>query len=176
MGADIGLELELLRRWDVTVRSFDAMDYYVELGWPATSDARLSVHHAAIALEDGPLTMQVTHDPISRSVSADGLYEGTESYEAPGRTIASLMQEFGDDHVDFFKLDVEGSEYGLLANVDLRSLGVRVFSVQLHHTGTVAQARRVVRDLAAQGYRLVAIRPAAKLTFLRADLTAASPV
>jgi hypothetical protein len=51
--------------------------------------------------------------------------------------------------------------------LDLVALGVRVFAIQLHHTGTVAQARRLIDGLSREGFALVAERPTVKLTFAR---------
>jgi hypothetical protein len=49
-------------------------------------------------------------------------------------------------------------------------MGVKVFAIQLHHTGSVRKARRLIADLRRSGYEPVACRPSVKLTFVRADL------
>jgi hypothetical protein len=51
-------------------------------------------------------------------------------------------------------------------------VGVSVFAIQLHHTGTVAQAHELIDRVKAQGFRLVAERPVVKLTFARAPSSA----
>jgi FkbM family methyltransferase len=167
-GGDVSFDLELIRRYGVTVRSFDAVEDYVRR---AAADADgapgFSAHHAAIATADGPLRVQVTHHVGSRSVSAAGLYDSRDHVEVPGRTLPSLMAELGDARVDLLKLDVEGSEYEVLPTLDLESLGVRVLAVQLHHTGTLGEARRLLDGLRERGYRPVACRPVVKLTWLR---------
>jgi hypothetical protein len=65
---------------------------------------------------------------------------------------------------------LEGSEYELLPTLDLCALGVRLFAAQLHHNGTVRQAKRLIASLREQGYELVACRPVVKLAFLHRDL------
>jgi len=114
--------------------------------------------------------MQRSHDEQSRSVSSAGLYESDLYVEVPGRELASLMSELGDERIDLLKLDIEGAEYELVPALDMRRLGVKIFSVQVHHTGTVADARRLVAGLRRQGFELVGCRPAVKLTFARAEL------
>src|SRR5206468_3435082 len=111
--------------------------------------------------------MGVSHDPQSRSVSAGGLYESTEFLEVPGRTLPSLMAELGDERIDLLKLDVEGIEYDLIPTLDLPGMGVRLFSVQIHHNRGVRDARALIAGLGEQGYRPVGCKPAVKLTFLR---------
>jgi hypothetical protein len=111
--------------------------------------------------------MQVHHQAQSGSLSAAGLYDTSSWVQVSGRTIRSLMRELGDDQIDLLKLDVEGAEYELLPQLDLRALGVRIFATQLHHTGSVGDARKLVDLVRSQGFRLVAERPVIKLTFLR---------
>jgi FkbM family methyltransferase len=173
-GGDVSFDLDLIRRYGVTVRAFEAVAGYVEDAIEAAGDEpALSVHQAAITTTDGPLRMQVTHDPGSRSVSSSGLYKSREYVELPGRTLPSLMREMGDDHIDLLKLDIEGSEYDVLPKLDLPALGVKVFSVQLHHTGSVRSARELIGQLAASGYEPVACRPVVKITFVQRDLLSA---
>jgi FkbM family methyltransferase len=170
-GGDISVDLELIRRYGVKVRSFDAVADCVERARAdGDGEPRFSAHRAAIAVEDGPIRMQVTHDPQSQSVSAARLYDSHNFIELPGRTLTSLMAELGDEQIDLLKIDIEGSEYELLPTLDLRALGVKVFAAQLHHNGSVADARNLIARLREQGYDAVACRPAVKLTFARRDL------
>ncbi len=169
-GGDISFDLELIDRYGATVRAFDAVEGYVqEAARDGAGHERFSAHHAAIATQDGPLRMQVTHDTGSRSVSAAGLYESHDYIELPGRTLPSLMAELGDSRIDLLKLDIEGAEYDLMAQLDLPAIGVKVFATQLHHTGSVAQARALIARLREQGYGPVACRSAVKITFLAQD-------
>ncbi len=172
-GGDVSFDLELVRRYHARVRAFDAVgDFVDEALRQGAGEPGFSAHHAALALSDGPIRMQRSHDPASRSVSFAGLYESEEFIELPGRTLQSLMAELGDDHVDLLKLDVEGGEYALMPALDLRTLGVKVLAVQLHHTGSVADARALIAQLRGRGYEPVACRPPVKLAFARADLLA----
>jgi FkbM family methyltransferase len=170
-GADITFDLELIHRYGVEVRAFDPVSEYIETAIEETDgEPRFSARQAAITTGDGPLWMQRTHDPQSRSVSSAGLYESSEFFELPGRTLPSLMAELGDERIDLLKLDIEGGEYEVIPTLDLRALGVHVFSTQLHHVGSVKGARKLIQTLSAHGYEPVACRPAVKLTFARADL------
>jgi FkbM family methyltransferase len=171
-GGDTNFDMDLIQRYDVKVRSIDPVPEYVELAIEhARGDRRLTAHRAAIATEDGPMRMQLTHDPGSQSVSPAGLYDTHSYIELPGRTLKSLMAELGDTRIDLLKLDIEGGEYAVIPTLDLNALGVKVFATQLHHTGTVRDARRLVAILADQGYDPVACHPAVKITFARRDLT-----
>ncbi|HEY4896824.1 MAG TPA: FkbM family methyltransferase [Solirubrobacteraceae bacterium] len=173
IGGDISFDLELISRHDATVRAFDPVADYVEDAMrKAGGEPRFSAYQAAIAVDDGPLRMQVTHHEHSSSVSGAGLYDSKTYVELPGRSLPSLMAELGDTHVDLLKLDMEGAEYEVVPTLDLRGLGVKIFSTQMHHNGSVRQARSLVAQLSRDGYELVGSKPAVKLTFARKDLLA----
>jgi FkbM family methyltransferase len=170
-GGDVSFDLALAKDFGVVVRSFDAVLAYVESARAEGDGERnFTAHQAAIMPRDGPVRMQVTHDPNSQSVSAAALYESASFVTLSGRSIASLMAEFDDDHVDILKVDVEGSEYDLLPALNLAELGVRIFAVQLHHTGSVRQARGLVDRIRNEGYEPVACSHPVKLTFVLRDL------
>jgi len=167
-GADISFDLELIARYGAVVRAIDPVARYEELALERAADEpNFSFRRAALAAVDGPLRMQVHHQTGSESVSAAGLYDSDSWVAADGLTLPSLMQEFGDAHIDLLKLDVEGAEYELLPQIDLRGLGVRIFATQLHHVQGVRQARQLIETVEAQGFSLVAERPVVKVTFLR---------
>jgi len=171
VGADVTFDAELIDRYGAHVRAFEPVPKYVETARVALGHASgFSIHQAALALEDGPLRMGVTHDPQSASVSSAGLYDARSFVELPGRTLESLMHELGDERVDLLKVDIEGAEYDVLPSLDLRAAGVKLFATQLHHTGTVREARGLIANLRDQGYEPVACRSAVKLAFLRRDL------
>lgn len=167
-GGDIQVDLDLIRGYGVTVRSFDAVDRYVSRAREdAAGEPRFSARQAAIALRDAPILMQRTHHPGSQSVSSAGLYESQTFIELPGRSLPSIMAELGDQQIDLLKLDIEGAEYEVVPSLDLPALGVKVFSTQFHHNGSVKHACDVIRGVCEQGYDLVACRPRVKLTFVR---------
>lgn len=169
-GADISFDLELMDRYNATIRSIDPVEPYVTLARQAAGDRpRFSAYQAAITTADAPIRMQITHDPGSRSLSAARLYDSDRFFEVPGRRLESLMAEFGDDHIDLLKLDVEGSEYEIIPTLDFRALGIKLFGTQLHHSGSVSQARALIEAMRNQGYDPVAIRPVLKITFIRRD-------
>jgi FkbM family methyltransferase len=170
-GGDVSFDLDLIDRYEATVRAIDPVSDYIDAAIVQAGDEpRFSAYRAAIATSDGPIRLQVTHDADSLSVSPAGLYESHTFIDAPGRTLPSLMAELGDERIDLLKLDVEGGEYELLATLDLRALGVKIFATQLHHTGTVGDARALIARLRDDGYEPVACRSAVKLTFADRDI------
>ena len=168
-GDDISFDLELIRRYHAVVRAVDPVAAYEPKALAAAEGVEgFTFRRAAVMTSDGPIRMQIHHEPGSQSLSAAGLYDSDNWVEVDGRTITTLMAEFGDERIDLLKIDVEGVEYELVPTLDLVALGVRTFSVQLHHTGSVRGALQLIEHVQRQGFRLAAQRPVVKLTFTRA--------
>ena len=169
-GGDVSTDLQLRSRWQMTVRCIEPVQVYCDHArQQAGDDPDYTVRQAAVTTTDGPISMKVNPHPGAQSVSAAGLYLGEQAVEVDGRTLPTLMAEFGDDRIDLLKLDIEGAEYDVLPTLDLRALGVRVFATQLHHNGGIRRARALLTLLEDQGYRLVGHREVVKLTFLLQD-------
>ncbi len=167
-GNDVSFDLALIERYSAHIRAIEPVTAYrPTLERAAAADDRFRFRSAALAASDGPIRMQTHHEGQSSSLSAAGLYDSDQWSEVPGLTLASLMAGFGDDRIALLKIDVEGLEYELVPGLDLVALGVTVFSVQLHHTRPVSEARSLIAGIRGQGFRLVAQRPVVKLTFWR---------
>ncbi|MFI5009074.1 MAG: FkbM family methyltransferase [Solirubrobacterales bacterium] len=170
-GTDISFDLGLIRRFQARVRCIDPVPEHVAAALAcARGEPCFSAHRAAIALRDGPLRMQRTHHPGSRSLSSAQLYDTHDFLEVPGRTLRSLMAELDDDRIDLLKLDIEGGEYEVLPTLDLHSLEVKVLALQLHHNRRVASARALIADLTASRYELIAKLEPVRLTFAHRDV------
>ena len=177
-GGDVSFDADLIGRFDVRVRSFEPVQYFVDFAAKEMrGEPRFLVRQAAVADHDGPVLMQRTHHPGARAVSAAGLFDTTDDWdEFPGRSLPSLMAEYGDKQIDLLKMDTEGTEYDLLPSLDLPALGIKVLAVCLHHNGSVARASKLIAYLASQGYEPVAMCPAVKITFVhRAVLQPSGP-
>ncbi len=166
-GGDISFDLELIHRYGAVVRAVDPVEVYERQALAsAAGEPLFSFRRAALSTSDGPLRMQTHHQSETDSLSGAGLYDTDSWVEVPGITLHSLMHEFGDKRIDLLKIDVEGSEYELVATLDLKALGVKIFCVQLHHNGTVREALSLIEGVRQQGFRLVADQEDVRLIFL----------
>ena len=167
-GDDVSFDLALIDRYGCLTRTFDPSAEFRDRALEqAGGDPRFTFLAVAVSPEDGPLRMYDGEDPAVDYHSAANLYGTRPVAEFPGRTIPSLMREYGDERVDLLKLDVEGLEYEVLRDLDLRQIGVRIFCVELHHSASAAAARALLADLADHGFRLVHQRRPANLSFVR---------
>jgi FkbM family methyltransferase len=175
-GGDVSFDAELIRRFDVRVRSFDPVRYFVDRAAAEMRDEpRFSAHCFAITDHDGPILMQRSHHPGARAVSAAALFDTDEWDVFAGRSLPSLMEELGDGEIDLLKMDTEGTEYELLPSLELPALGVKVLALCLHHNRSVGEACDLIASLQSAGYEAVARCPAVRLTFVHRSLLALRP-
>jgi FkbM family methyltransferase len=157
-GHDASFDHEILRRYPTArVRAFDPFARHLgDARRQAGDDPRYSQHQVAIAATDGPLTLTGDPDPGLGSARPPMPGRDEPTFEVPGRSVASLRDELGDDAIHLLKMDIEGAEYDVLERLDLAGLGVRILCCELHLNVSVARALGVVAGLRRRGYRLVA--------------------
>jgi FkbM family methyltransferase len=170
-GNDISFDLELIERFNVHVQSVEPVEQYVsEARASAAGEPRFAIYRAALATHDGPVRMQRTHHPEGLALSSANLFDSNHFIEVPGRTLSSLADELGHDHIDLLKFDIEGAEYEVVPRLDLDTLGIKALAFQVHHNGGARAAQRLIEHLDERGFELIGMRPTLKLAFARREL------
>jgi hypothetical protein len=75
----------------------------------------ISVHPVALTSVDGPVEL-LKGDASWASRLGDPGKNADGTVIVPGRTLRTILGEYGIDHVDLLKLDVEGAEYDVLSS------------------------------------------------------------
>ncbi|MBJ7331707.1 MAG: FkbM family methyltransferase [Solirubrobacteraceae bacterium] len=167
-GADVSFDVELLQRYGARVRAFDPYPRFGEMALEAAGhDPRYSFHPYAITAGDGPIELFGRQDEEAGSVSAVNLYGTRQAFVRSGRSLPSLMHEFGDNTVELLKLDVEGSEYEVLPTLNLDTMGTLVLCVELHHNESAGRARALLDDLRIRGFEIAARKDPTSFTLVR---------
>jgi FkbM family methyltransferase len=155
-GEDITFDLELLAR-GCTVRVADPTPRavaHVE-GLDIRSD-RFAFLPTALWTESGSIRMFAPRNPAHVSHSATNL-QGTSTFiDVPAQDLSGLRHAFGDDRIDFLKIDIEGAEVPvLLAFTATDGALPGYLAVEFDQPQTVRTSRAIVAHLKTLGYRLV---------------------
>lgn len=138
IGRSVDFELQLVESHGFVVHAFDptpsTAEWIDQFGLPE----QIEFHPWAVAGEDGELKMypRLRRDgrPSDVMWTTDLRQAATEpatSFRA--YTIASLMEKLGHDRIDLLKIDIEGAEYDVLAEM-LRSHALPAqILVEFHH-------------------------------------------
>ena len=162
VGTDISFERELIARYGVRVHAFDPTP--VALTWAAAQrlPEGFVLHPYGVADFDGTAPFAAPRKskfPSFSLVRREGAGPGVE---APVHRLATLVAMLQLPAADLVKMDIEGAEYAVLA--DLLACGHRPgqILVEFHHRWREVGARRTreaLALLARNGYRIADVSP-----------------
>jgi FkbM family methyltransferase len=154
VGEDIRFDLGLIARFGCTIYAMDPVPRSAEyVRAAAAHEPRFVFHELALWSRDETLTFHAPREEGYVSHSAVNLFGTEEAFQASGRSLRSLMTEWGHDHIDLLKVSAEGSEFeildALLRDGPVVPILCSEFTLQLD------RARLMLQRLAGAGYELV---------------------
>lgn len=164
-GTDVSFDMELIRRYGCSVFCFDPTPTSaVHIASLGIDDRRFRFLPVGIWSEDASLRFYEPGHGDS-NYSAVNLAGSTGFFEAPVRSLPSLMAELGHAGIDLLKMDIEGAEYEAIRPVLEGKLRPTVLCIELHKVHGLRMHHRTVNALEALGYRAVC-RKAYDVTFV----------
>ena len=156
VGEHIGFELGLRDRYDSLVIMLDPTPRSVQfIAAREDDDPKLQFEPVGLWSSDETLRFYMPHDArhVSHSV-IEG--EGRDEYfEAPCRTLRTLMQERGHDRVDLLKMNIEGAEYEVLESLLRDEIYPEIICLTFEGQGAFSRTLRWTQRLRDAGYALV---------------------
>lgn len=158
IGEDISFDLAVIARFGLEVHAFDPTPKSV--GWISAQSLPKTFHFHPVGISDLDGTADFFPPANAEHVSyssAPNTAHGGAPVQAAVRTLASLMSDLGHAHIDILKMDVEGFEYKVLANLLSSGIFPGFILVEFHHRlygVTNADTRAAVSRIRDAGYRL----------------------
>jgi len=158
VGEDITFDLELIERFGCAVFAFDPTPRAIAfIGEHAASEPRLDFHPVGLWSEDTTLRFFAPRNPAHVSHSVVNLQRTDEYFEAPCRSLPSLMRELGHDRIDLLKIDIEGAEHRVIRSMLSNGIHPAVLCLEIDQPVRPWTFWRTVRRIRAAGYTLVAV-------------------
>ena len=178
VGDNVAWDLAMIERFGVTVHAFDPTPASVRWVARQALPAGFCFHPVGLANRDGVARFRAPRRRDGFNFTPAGPSDpGTVS--APVRRLSTLMAELGHGRVDILKMDIEGGEYEVLADMLATRLDVRQVLVEFHHNLRAipfARTAAALQALGAAGYRLFHVSERGlELSFRRAYCAHANP-
>ena len=175
VGEDITFDLGLIERFGCTVFAFDPTPRAVaHVEAVAAGQPRFGFLPVGLWSEDTTLRFFAPRNPAHVSHSVVNLQRTREFFDAPCRSLPSLMQELGHDAIDLLKLDIEGAEHEVVRSMLEHAIRPTVVCMEIDQPVKPLAFWRTVRRIRQAGYALVAV-DSWNLTFVRGVLVDPGP-
>jgi FkbM family methyltransferase len=172
VGHDISFDLELIRRFGVTVHGFDPSPQAIE--WFATQNlpANYIFHPWGLSAIDGTVNF---FTPPSGSGSMSLLRKGHMKNEltqtqVTAYRLSTIAKSLGTKEIDLLKIDVEGTEYDLIPDLIESPVPIKQLMIEFHHrigVESLATTVRSVNRLRNAGFQLFHVsETSSELSFL----------
>lgn len=160
VGEDISFDLALIERCGVAVHAFDPTPR--SLAWVAARETppAFQLHPFGVADFDGVARFELPADERHVSLRLTVDRASGDVLELPVARLQSILDQLGHPVPALLKMDVEGAEYGVLADLVRSGLRPRQLLVEFHHHlpgFEVSDTRRAVEQLRGAGYRVFSV-------------------
>jgi len=162
VGEDISFDLALIRRFGLQVHAFDPTPRSIEWVRSQTLPHEFVFHPYGIANADGlrkfapPVNPNhVSHTILERNTARPAI-------DVPVCRLPTILKSLGHAKIDLLKMDIEGAEYEVLADMFDCDIQVDQLLVEFHHRWPevgVEKTRQALRNLKLHGYRIFYISP-----------------
>lgn len=173
VGEDVSFDLGLIERFGCEVIALDPTPRAIAYATPiAAREPRFRFVPVGLWSSDTVLRFFAPRNPAHVSHSVMNLQGTTDWFEAPCRTVQSLMAELGHTSIDLLKLDIEGAEHAVLESVLRAGIRPKVICFEVDQPVGPLRLLRTIRLVRGHGYDLVTI-DGWNFTFVRRGLEVA---
>jgi len=163
VGNDISFDLALIQKLGVTLHAFDPTPKVKD--WLATQKLPQGFQFLDFGISDfdgeGVFYLPPRQDYISHSLIRARQYS-SESTRVPFVRLCTAMKRLGHDRIDLLKMDIEGAEYAVIADLVREKIPVSQVLVEFHHRlssiGT-RETRQALSMLESLGLKICYVCP-----------------
>lgn len=154
VGEDISFDLELSEKLHVTIHAFDPTPKSILWVRNQLLPANFVFHDYGLANFDGQVAFNAPENPRHVSHSILKIPSSGQIY-VPVRTLETIMRSLGHHQIDVLKMDIEGSEYSVIDDLEKSNIRPRQVLVEFHHrfkSVGIHQTMRSIKQMKKLGY------------------------
>jgi len=162
LGEDVSFDQSILLKYDCRLFGFDPTAQAIDWARANMTHRKFAFHASALSTSDKPLRMFFPDASVADQVSASAIFNGASSssyFDATANTLGHYLDSCTQGKCDLLKMDIEGSEYGVLAQAVGNNwlFGVKQLLVEFHHWKSAIgpqATRQTVSQLKQSGFRI----------------------
>jgi FkbM family methyltransferase len=162
VGEDISFDRALIQGFGLQVHAFDPTPRSIEWVQKQIVPPELVFHPYGIAGFDGNCAFLPPENPAHVSHTIMKRESLRPAIEVPVHRLGTIMKMLSHKRIDLLKMDIEGAEYGVLADMLAHHIPVKQLLVEFHHRWPhigVEKTKQAIRTLNAAGYRIFSVSP-----------------
>ncbi len=154
VGENISFDKELIKEYKCKVVAFDPTPRSIEYIKQFVSD-KLQFYPYGIWNKDEEKKFYQPADPTHVSHSILNLQETDSFFVAECKSLNSIMDELGHNHLDLLKLDIEGAEHKVIKDIIENKISIAVICVEFDQPYSKRGVMNTISYLIECGYQLI---------------------
>ena len=158
LGFDISFDLELIETYGLTVLGFDPTPKSIEHIQSLELPEKFKLFDYGMSGEDGVMTFNPPIDSAHVSfTTTDRPETSDQSIEVQMKALSTIMAENQHQEIDILKMDIEGSEYGVIDEICKKNISVKQILIEFHHHFSsipVSRTKDAISKLNQNGWKV----------------------
>lgn len=160
VGDDATFDTALIDRFGLEVHAFDPTPASIEWVRAQSLPEQYIFHDFGIADHDGTMEFwpprresSAHYTPVPRYLNQNNATRVLGTVQR----LRTTMKQLGHDHIDLMKIDIEGGEYDVIADIVADELPIRQLLIEFHHNYRTIPIQRTIdalQSLHAAGFRI----------------------
>jgi FkbM family methyltransferase len=156
---------EVIRHFGSTVHAFDPTPRCIEWIQRREFPKQFVFHGYGLYDRDATIVFNPPQkaDWVSRSILLDGSeVESADALKLPVKRLKTIMEELGHAKIDVLKMDIEGAEYAVIADIQASGIRPTQILVEFHHLHGIKgigldQTKEALKKLGEMGYKIFSV-------------------
>ncbi|MCU7819399.1 MAG: FkbM family methyltransferase [gamma proteobacterium symbiont of Lucinoma myriamae] len=161
VGEDISFDLALIDAFDLEIHAFDPTPKSIKWVKKQGFTSKFIMHEFGLSDFDGMLTFRppentehVSYTTLERPSTND------DAISLPVKRLATIMKELRHSKLDVLKMDIEGSEYLVIKDIEMTDIRPKQLLIEFHHRFPnvgIDKTKESLKTLKNIGYKLFSV-------------------